>query len=138
MLLSETAKILAKIQLIDNRTVDLETVKAWHEAIGRFEFADAMTALTLHRQDSTEFVMPGHIKDNVRRAKAMRASNEARQRAILTSRAREILAARGEEATPVRMQEVRELLANTPEAQTGELIQFEKPEHIGWTEEPAA
>lgn len=58
---SETAKLLAKAQLIDNRTVDRATVEAWHEAIGHQDFTDAMDALYRHRQTSTDWLEPAHI-----------------------------------------------------------------------------
>jgi hypothetical protein len=108
----QTKMILAKAALIDNRIIDIHVIKAWHEVIGRFDYEDAIAALTLHRQNSTEYLLPAHIKDNIRSAKLMRASNEARQRAIEVTRARELLAAQGEEATPVRLQELREQFEN--------------------------
>jgi hypothetical protein len=58
---SETAKLLAKAQLIDNRTVDRATVEAWHEAIGHQDYAEAMEALFRHRQTSTDWLEPAHI-----------------------------------------------------------------------------
>ena len=82
MNLSETAKILAKAQLIDNRHVDRETIQAWHEIIGHHDYQDAMTALTIHRQESTEYLTPAHINQNIRRAREIRATEQNRQRAL--------------------------------------------------------
>lgn len=58
---SDVGKLLAKAQLIDNRTVDRATIEAWHEAIGHHDAADAMEALYRHRQTSTEWLAPAHI-----------------------------------------------------------------------------
>lgn len=58
---SEVGKLLAKAQLIDNRTVDRATIEAWHEAIGHHDAADAMEALYRHRQTSTAWLEPAHI-----------------------------------------------------------------------------
>lgn len=58
---SEVGKLLAKAQLIDNRTVDRATIEAWHEAIGHHDAADAMAALYRHRQTSTDWLEPAHI-----------------------------------------------------------------------------
>jgi hypothetical protein len=110
MLLSETAQILAKVQLLDNRTVDRITLDAGHEIIGHLDYADAMAALNLHRRESTEYIMPAHIIQNLRRAKLIRQTAEAKQRAIEATQARQILAERGEDVTPIRLQEIQATL----------------------------
>lgn len=79
---SETAKILAKAALIDNRHIDRETVKAWHEIIGGIDFDVALAALTIHRRTSTEYLMPAHIIANLRRARDERAIEANRLRAL--------------------------------------------------------
>lgn len=79
---SETAKILAKAALIDNRHIDRETVKAWHEVIGHIDFDVALAALTIHRRTSTEYLMPAHIIANLRRARDERAIEANRLRAL--------------------------------------------------------
>lgn len=79
---SETAKILAKAALIDNRHIDRETVEAWHEAIGHIDYETAMAALTIHRRTSTEYLVPAHIASNLRRAREHRAIEANRMRAL--------------------------------------------------------
>lgn len=79
---SETAKLLAKMQLIDNRTVDRATVEAWHEAVGHNDFADAMSALDQHRRASTAWVEPAHINALVALMRQNRESLRNRARAI--------------------------------------------------------
>lgn len=61
MNLSEVSMLLAKAALIDNRTIDPNIVRAWHEAIGHHDAADAMAALYRHRQTSTDWLEPAHI-----------------------------------------------------------------------------
>ena len=57
----ECAKVLAKIQLGDNRQVDKLTLDEWFDTIGHLEFTDAIAAVRLHRQESTDYLMPAHI-----------------------------------------------------------------------------
>jgi hypothetical protein len=112
MLTSETAKLLAKAQLLDNRTVDRATVEAWHEVVGHLDYADALAALTLHRRESTEYLMPSHITKNIPRAKLARQAEANRQRAIEATTVRELITEQGEHVTPIRLQEIREGLKN--------------------------
>lgn len=79
---SETAKLLAKAALIDNRTIDRNTVEAWHEAIGHQDFADAMDALFMHRQTSTAWLDPAHINALVPVVRRNRATIESKARAL--------------------------------------------------------
>lgn len=74
---SETAKLLAKAALIDNRTVDDMTVEAWWEALQGVDPRDAFAALALHRQRSTEWVQPAHIVSLAREARRDRERAEA-------------------------------------------------------------
>lgn len=78
----ETKMILAKASLIDNRTVDLQTIRAWHEIIGPLDFTDSLKALTIHRRESTEYLTPAHIVKNIRRARDLRETETNRQRAL--------------------------------------------------------
>lgn len=79
---SETAKILAKAALIDNRHIDRETIAAWHEIIGHLDFMTALGSLTIHRRTSSEYLMPAHIIGNVRRARDELAVETNRRRAL--------------------------------------------------------
>ncbi|MEA5453286.1 hypothetical protein SPF06_00990 [Sinomonas sp. JGH33] len=78
----ETKKFLAKVQIIDSRTVDLATIATWHEAIGHNDFADVMMALDAHRRSSTAWVTPAHINELVKLMKLNRESLRNRARAI--------------------------------------------------------
>lgn len=66
MLRSQTALLLAKAQLVDNRTVDEYVIEAWYEVVAGLDYDDAMSALTEHRRTSTEYLTPAHIVDGVR------------------------------------------------------------------------
>ncbi len=79
---SETAKLLAKAALIDNRHIDRETVEAWHEVIGHIELEVALAALTIHRQSSTDYLMPAHIIANLRKARDAQEIEANRRRAL--------------------------------------------------------
>jgi len=73
--IAETARILAKAQLVDNRQVTELVVKEWHEVIGHLHYEDAYNAVTEHRRTSTEYLQPAHVVAGTRHAR------EARERA---------------------------------------------------------
>ena len=62
----EMARLLAKIQLGDRRQVTDLVVDDWMETIGHLNYQDAYRAVVTHRQESTEYLMPGHITRLVR------------------------------------------------------------------------
>lgn len=65
----ETAKVLAKIQIGDNRTIDRLTLDEWHDTIGHLDFVDAIAAVRLFRQESTDYLMPAHVISNAKRVR---------------------------------------------------------------------
>ena len=73
MNVSETAALLGKIQVGDNREVSDVVVAEWHDTIGYLRYEDAIEAVRLHRRSSAEYLSPAHV---VAGAKAI-----ARQRA---------------------------------------------------------
>lgn len=68
MIRSECAKVLAKIQLGDNRQVDQLTLEEWFDTIGHLDFESAVAGVRLHRQESTDWLMPAHVIRNAKRA----------------------------------------------------------------------
>lgn len=82
---AETARVLGKAAAFDRRTVGEAEVRAWHEALSDVDYTDALDAVTLHYTNSTDFVMPMHIRQNVdelyRRRRTERNA-EAHQRVI--------------------------------------------------------
>lgn len=79
MNMTETAKLLTVASMIDNRKVEDETVIAWHRAIGHLGFEAAQAAVLTHFGESTEYLLPGHVSDIVRRMRTM-AERESRRR----------------------------------------------------------
>lgn len=80
MTIDECKRVLAKIQLGDNRQVDELTLREWHDTIGHLNFADAVEAVRLHRQNSTDYLMPAHVVAGakaVARERVMREPIEA-------------------------------------------------------------
>jgi hypothetical protein len=114
VLKSETAQLLGKAALIDNRKVDAATVEAWHEIIGHIDYRTALTSLTIHRASSAEYLQPAHIIANLRKARDQRAIEASRNRALDPPRP----------SPRTKMPEwFREALANfgkTPEQRTNE------------------
>jgi hypothetical protein len=66
---TETGELLAFAALYDNRKVGDPDIVAWLEAIGDLPYPDARSAVAAHYGDSTERIMPGHVRTRV---KAMR------------------------------------------------------------------
>lgn len=66
----ECAKVMAKIQLVDNRQVDALTLEEWFSTIGDLRFTDAVAAVTMHRQESDEWIQPVHVIRNTKRVRS--------------------------------------------------------------------
>lgn len=69
---SEVAKLLALAASRDQRTVGDADVLAWHEDLEDLDFADAREALRRHFRESTDRLMPAHIRRLVREIRAER------------------------------------------------------------------
>lgn len=74
--LMETARVVGKIQLGDNRHVDDLVIREWHDTIGHLTFEDAINAVTMHRQESTAYLMPSHVIAGARRLAQERAMRQ--------------------------------------------------------------
>jgi hypothetical protein len=72
MTIDELKRVLAKIQLGDNRQVDALVVREWFDTIGYLPFVESIEAVTLHRRESTAYLLPAHIITNVKRIRADR------------------------------------------------------------------
>ncbi|WP_157156252.1 hypothetical protein [Diaminobutyricimonas sp. LJ205] len=72
----QTAKVVARIQAGDNRTVDRTTVAHWHEAIGHLEYQDALQAVVNHFRETADYLMPAHVIAGARRIREERAEKE--------------------------------------------------------------
>lgn len=57
----DAAAVLAKIQAYDGRNVASANVAAWNEALADIDLEPALAAVTVHFQESTEWLMPAHL-----------------------------------------------------------------------------
>lgn len=74
----QTGKLLARIRLGDNRTVTPEIVMDWfHVLDGQVTFVDAMNAVSVHRRESIEYLLPAHIIRIAKRLREERAQGKA-------------------------------------------------------------
>lgn len=73
---SEIAVLLALAAGRDQRTVGESDVLAWHEDVGDLEFADARAALGRHYRESTDRIMPAHVRRLVRVIREERRGHE--------------------------------------------------------------
>jgi hypothetical protein len=69
---ADTARLLAKVQAYDGRTVGQTDVAAWYEALGDVDLAEALDAVAGHFRASTDWLMPAHIRSQVRLIRAER------------------------------------------------------------------
>lgn len=78
MNIQETAAVLAKIKIGDNREIDSKGIvlREWHQEIGHLPYQDALEAVVMHRQESTEYLQAGHIVANVARILRRRERDE--------------------------------------------------------------
>jgi hypothetical protein len=78
----EVGKVLAKIKVGDNRQVDDQglVLSEWFDSIGDLDFADAIAAVVLHRRESTEYLLPAHVRAGARRARDSREREERKRR----------------------------------------------------------
>lgn len=68
----EIARLLTAIAALDNRKVLEETVEAWYAVLHSYPYGDAAEAVRQHFEDSTEYLMPAHVRAGVKRIKAER------------------------------------------------------------------
>lgn len=68
MNIGQTAAVLAKVQLVDNRAAEDQELllREWHDIIGDLDFEDAIAAVREHRRTSTEYLQPAHLVAIVR------------------------------------------------------------------------
>lgn len=80
----ETAQVLTKIQLGDNRQVDRLVLEYWVESIGELDYEDAQAAVLMHRRERPGvWLEPGHVVAGARRAREAREREERKRRPAL-------------------------------------------------------
>jgi hypothetical protein len=87
MNIQETAAVLAKIKLGDNREVNELVIREWHDGISDLDLVDTIEAVRLHRRESTEYLQVAHVRANARRVRDWRERDDRirRQREGLTA-----------------------------------------------------
>lgn len=70
---SETASLLKRAGIIDHRRPDDAALLMWHELLAPYALRDCVDALTAHRRESADYLMPAHIIDRVRAVQRRRA-----------------------------------------------------------------
>lgn len=75
---TEVATVLIKVTAFDLRTVGEADVLAWHEVLADVDLADALAAVTRHYRDSTDRIMPAHVRRLARAVKDDRRRLEAK------------------------------------------------------------
>ena len=68
----ETGKILALAASYDRRKVGEAEIVGWHAAIGDLPFADSRAAVVAHYQETSDWLMPAHIRTRVKEARHQR------------------------------------------------------------------
>lgn len=72
---SEAAMLLGVASAYDRRTVGQADAEAWAAALGGLDLNDCRQAIIDHYADSTEWLMPAHIKRAVRRIRGKRCAD---------------------------------------------------------------
>ncbi|MDQ1127592.1 hypothetical protein QE428_002625 [Microbacterium sp. SORGH_AS 505] len=67
MNLAQTSVLLSEIQLLDNRRIDENSIVAWQKLLDDLDLDVALEAVRLHRRESTAYLLPAHVRDNVAR-----------------------------------------------------------------------
>ena len=78
----EVGKVLAKIQIVDNRQVDALTISEWYDVLEPFKFDDAVKAVTMHRRRSADYMQPAHVVEGIRRLHAAQREEQYRQLSV--------------------------------------------------------
>lgn len=74
---SEIALLLGACAARDQRTVGEADVLAWHDDLGDLDFDDARLAVSLHYRESTDRIMPAHIRRHCRSIRDKRRAGAA-------------------------------------------------------------
>lgn len=78
----EIGQLLTMAALVDGRTVTPEACLMWHEVIGDIDYDMALEAVKDHFSRTTAWLLPAHVRDGVKAARARREVEDARQRAL--------------------------------------------------------
>lgn len=62
----ETGRVLAKCASYDRRKIGDADVIAWFQVLGDLAYDDCITAVIGHYTDTTDWIMPAHVRRRVR------------------------------------------------------------------------
>lgn len=68
----QTFDLLSLIAARDSRSIGKADVMAWHSDAGDLDFDDACAAVSMHYRQSTDWIMPKHIRDLVKKIRGDR------------------------------------------------------------------
>jgi len=66
MTIEETIDLLTAAAAFDRRTVGKADAVAWHAVVGDLDLDDCRAAVLAHYSDSTDWLMPAHVRKRVR------------------------------------------------------------------------
>ena len=66
MTIEETIDLLTAAAAFDRRTVGKADAVAWHTVVGDLAFVDCLVAVRGHYTDTTDWLMPAHVRQRVR------------------------------------------------------------------------
>lgn len=69
---SEVAELLGTVQAYTGRTVGAVDIAAWHEVLSDLDLQDCRQGVVRHYTTSTDWIMPAHIRAEVKRIRADR------------------------------------------------------------------
>lgn len=72
MTIEETIDLLTAAAAFDRRTVGKADAVAWHAAIGDLRFEDCQEAVIAHYRETSDWLMPTHVRQRVRAVRAHR------------------------------------------------------------------
>jgi hypothetical protein len=82
----ETAKVLLKASVYDRRTVGAADIEGWYEALGDLDLGDCLAAVGRHFRESTDWLMPAHVRRIVKEIRDERHRREPHEIRALPSR----------------------------------------------------
>ncbi len=85
---AEVARVLAKASAYDQRTIGETDVAAWHEILGRYDYADALSAVARHYAETRERLMPA---DLIKQIKAVREERRRLEQQARPERGRRVM-----------------------------------------------
>lgn len=73
---TEITALLAVCSSADNRKPNAEMIQFWLAALGDLDFVPCRDAVVAHYQESTDWIMPAHIRGRVRRERKDRIEDD--------------------------------------------------------------